>query len=132
MVDHVLASIEADVGKSDISAGDVNADDPAYGEKLMEEPSAASRDVGLVFVIHSVLEELGVTDALALGEAVALCRDHPRWAVWLPTVGGRWAAVRPAGVLPPGPEVPTLWVDADTADELRARMQQADAGLLRG
>jgi hypothetical protein len=31
-----------------------------------------------------VLEQFGVTDALALAEAVALYRDHPRWAVWLP------------------------------------------------
>jgi hypothetical protein len=98
----------------------------------MEESDAASHDLGLVSAIHGVLEELGVTDALLLGEAVALCRDHPRWAVWLPAAGGGWAAVRPVGVRPPGPKIPMLWLDADTADELRARMQHADAGLYLG
>lgn len=63
-----------------------------------------------VSVVGGVLEEFGVTDALTLAEVVALYRDHPRWAVWLPAPGGGWAAVRPAGSHPPGPEVPMLWV----------------------
>jgi len=98
----------------------------------VSESDAASRDVGLVSVVRGVLEQSGVTDALTLAEAVALYRDHPRWAVWLPAVGGGWAAVRPAGSRPPAPEVPMLWVHADSADELGARMRQADAGLSPG
>jgi hypothetical protein len=57
-----------------------------------------------------VLEQLGVTDAVTLAEAAILCLDHPRWAVWRPVDGSGWAAVRPAGRRPPGPEVPMLWV----------------------
>ncbi len=40
-----------------------------------------------------------------------------------------WVAVRPAGSRPPGPEVPMLWVAAETAAELGARMRVADAGM---
>jgi hypothetical protein len=83
-------------------------------------------------VVGGALEEFGVTDALVLAEAVALYRDHPRWAMWLPPSGGGWAAVRPAGSRPPGPEVPMLWVHAGSADELGARMHQADSGLSPG
>jgi hypothetical protein len=39
---------------------------------------AASHDVGLVSVVRGALEPSGVTEALALAEAVALYRDHPR------------------------------------------------------
>jgi hypothetical protein len=51
------------------------------------QADAASHDVGLVFVLRGALEQSGVMEALALAEAVALYRDHPRWAVWLPTAG---------------------------------------------
>jgi hypothetical protein len=91
----------------------------------MEEPS----DTGLASVVRDVLEQLGLRDALALAEVAVLQRDHPRWAVWVPAAGGEWAAVRPAGSRPPGPEVPMLWVYAGTAAELGGRMSRADAGL---
>jgi hypothetical protein len=98
----------------------------------MNEAGAASNDAGLVSAVRGLLEQFGVADARTLAEAVTLHRDHPRWAVWLPAAGGRWAAVRPVGLRPPGSELPMLWVRADTAEELGARMQQADTGLSPG
>jgi hypothetical protein len=95
----------------------------------MEEPAAGADNAGLASVVRDVLEQLGVTDALTLAEVAVLHRDHPRWAVWVPAVGGEWAAVRPAGSRPPGPEVPMLWVRADTAAELGSRMSRADESL---
>lgn len=86
-------------------------------------------DTGLTFAVRDVLEQLGFTDALTLAEVAVLHQGHPRWAVWVPAAGGEWAAARPAGSRPPGPEVPILWVRAATAAELGGRMSRADAGL---
>ena len=61
-----------------------------------------------------------------LAEAVILLREHPQWAFWLPVSGGAWAAIRPASSRPPSPELPTIWVHADTASELANLMQAAD------
>ena len=61
-----------------------------------------------------------------LAEAVILLRDHPQWAIWLPASGGDWTAIRPASSRPPSPELPTIWVHADTASELAELMQAAD------
>jgi hypothetical protein len=61
-----------------------------------------------------------------LAEANALLRNHPRWAIWLPLGSGDWAAIRPASSRPPSPELPTIWVHADTASELARLMQVAD------
>ncbi len=97
----------------------------------MAGPGGASRD-DLVSALRRVLEQFGVADQLAAAEAVALRSEHPGWAVWLPAAGNGWAAVRPLGLRPPGPEVPMLWVRAGTAQELGARMRQADAGLPPG
>ena len=95
----------------------------------MEELATGADDNNLASVVRNVLEQLGLTDALTLAEVVVLYRDHPRWAVWMPVAGGEWAAVRPAGSRPPGPEVPMLWVHAGTAADLRGRMSRADARL---
>jgi hypothetical protein len=101
-------------------------------EEPMREPDTAPRDFDLVSAVRDLLEQYGVADGRTLAEAVMLQRDHPRWAIWLPAAGGWWAAVRPVGLRPSGPEMPMLWVRADTAQELGARMQQADAGLPPG
>jgi hypothetical protein len=61
-----------------------------------------------------------------LAEAVALLRNHPRWAIWLPVGSGDWAAIRPASSRPPSPELPTIWVHAATASELACLMRLAD------
>jgi hypothetical protein len=94
----------------------------------MREPSAGASSTGVTSVIRDVLEQLRFPDALTLAEVVVLHRDHPGWAVWPPAAGGEWAAVRPAGLRPPGPELPMLWVRAGTAAELGGRMSRADAG----
>ena len=102
---------------------------PQGRRPAVSELDAASYDVGLVLAVRGLLEQFGVGDARTLAETVMLHRDHPRWAVWLPAAGARWAAVRPVGLRPPGSELPMLWVRADTAEELGARMRQADTGL---
>jgi hypothetical protein len=61
-----------------------------------------------------------------LAEAVILLRDHPQWAIWLPASGGDWTAIRPASSRPPSPELPTIWIYADTAGELAQLMRSAD------
>ena len=61
-----------------------------------------------------------------LTEAVILLRDHPQWAIWLPASGGDWTAIRPASSRPPSPELPTIWIYADTASELAQLMRSAD------
>jgi hypothetical protein len=61
-----------------------------------------------------------------LAEAIILLRDHPQWAIWLPASGGDWIAIRPASSRPPTPELPTIWVHADTASELARLMRSTD------
>jgi hypothetical protein len=72
------------------------------------------------------------SDAGVIAELVGLYRGHPRWAVWLPSGGRGWVAVRPAGSRQPGPEVAMVWVRAGTAAELTAQMDRADAELSSG
>lgn len=91
--------------------------------------NGASGDADLASVVRRALEQFAVADAAAIADAVALHRDHPRWAVWLPAGGCEWAAMRPASSRPPAPELPMVWVRGGTAAELSARMRQADAAL---
>jgi hypothetical protein len=95
----------------------------------MGEPGAGASDTGVTSVIRDLFEQLCFADAPTLAEVAVLHRDHPRWAIWVPAEGGEWAAARPAGLRPPGPEVPMLWVRASTAAELGRRMSRVDAGL---
>jgi hypothetical protein len=79
-----------------------------------------------------LLEALAGLDAETsevIGQFIALYGEFPAWAVWLPFRGRRWAAVRPASARAPGPDLPMIWVHADTAAELAARMRGADAQL---
>ena len=66
--------------------------------------------------------ESGEDDA---AEVAALQADHPAWAIWLP-IGGRWTGVRSAGSRPAGPDLPLLWAQAATAEELASKMQTMD------
>jgi hypothetical protein len=70
--------------------------------------------------------------AKSVSDAAGLLRVHPHWAVWLPGSGGRWTAVRPLTSRPPGPELPMLWVHADTSSELGRLMRDADEQISRG
>lgn len=65
----------------------------------------------------------------AVAQVIALYREFPAWAVWLPHSGRPWTALRPASARPPAPEVPMIWVHAVTATDLAARMRGADAQL---
>jgi hypothetical protein len=76
------------------------------------------------------LAGLGPEDRQAISQVIALHREFPAWAVWLPYRGRRWAAVRPASARAPGPDLPMIWVHADTAAELAARLRGADAQLV--
>jgi hypothetical protein len=71
-------------------------------------------------------EQVTQEEEAVLAEAIILLRDHPQWAIWLPASGGIWAAIRPASSRPPSPELPTIWVHAETASELANLMQAAD------
>jgi hypothetical protein len=70
------------------------------------------------------------TDPETLAAITALYREHSRWGIWPPlTPSGQWTAVRAAGSRAPGPQMPLLWVTADTSVELSAKMHHADAAL---
>jgi hypothetical protein len=65
-----------------------------------------------------LLEALAGLDAEAsevIGQVIALYREFPAWAVWLPYRGRPWMAVRPASARAPGPDLPMIWVRAGTA-----------------
>jgi hypothetical protein len=82
--------------------------------------------------LGEALDWIGAGRVRRLAEVVVLLRAFPQWAVWLPTGGVLWTAVRPAGSMAPGPEVPMLWVRAVTAGELAGLMRAADARLSSG
>lgn len=87
-------------------------------------------DEPFVSAVSRILEQFCLPDARALAEVVLLNLNHPLWAVWLPVAGRGWVAARSAGSRPPGPEVPMLWVAAESTADLSARMLRADAALL--
>lgn len=100
----------------------------------MREPDApggtgAGGGEDLILAVRGVLGQFGSANAQALAEIVSRYLDHPLWAVWLSAGGRGWVAVRPAGSRPPATEMPMVWVAAETAADLRARMRAADAGL---
>jgi hypothetical protein len=102
-------------------------------ECAMREPSAASGagaggNEGLISAGRGVFDRFGLANAGEFAEIVSRYRDHPLWAVWLPTDGRGCVTVRPAGSRPPGPEVPMVWMAAQTAVQLGTRMRVADAG----
>ena len=95
-------------------------------------PLGAGIGARVLVAVVDVLERLGARGLRAVAEAGVLLYEHPRWAVWLPTVGGEWVAVRPAGARAPGKEMPMVWVRAGTAGELAAQMARADGALSGG
>jgi hypothetical protein len=58
-------------------------------------------------------------------EIIALYREFPDWAVWLPTQGV-WTAVRPASTRPPAPELPMIWTRANSVSQLADHMRETD------
>jgi hypothetical protein len=64
-----------------------------------------------------------------IAEIIALHREFPAWAVWLPHRGRPWIAVRAASARAAGPDLPMIWAQARTAAELADRMRATDAQL---
>lgn len=95
-------------------------------------PSEASGAAEPLAVLGDALDRLGAHGARSPAEIAVLSYAYPWWAVWRPAGGGTWTAMRPAGSVPPGPEVPMMWVRAGTAGELTGLMQAADAQLPPG
>ena len=73
------------------------------------------------------VNRLDATTGPAITEIITLYREFPAWAVWLPRQGGApWAAARPASARPPIPDLPMIWVRADTPKELADQMRNVD------
>jgi hypothetical protein len=92
-------------------------------------PAGRGDEHGISPQLLEALAGLGPGDRQAISQVIVLYREFPAWAVWLPYRGRRWTAVRPASARAPGPDLPMIWVHADTAAELAARMRSADAQL---
>jgi hypothetical protein len=98
----------------------------------MECDNAPAGQEGERGISPPLLEALAGLDAgasQAIAEIIALYREFPVWAVWLPSAGRAWTAVRPASARPPEPELPMIWAHAPTAAELADRMRSVDAQL---
>jgi hypothetical protein len=94
-------------------------------DDVMDEDAEGGDEKGMGTECASAARLTAEEDA-DLSEAVILLRAHPQWAIWRPASGSDWTAIRPASSRPPAPELPTIWVHADTADELARLMQAAD------
>jgi hypothetical protein len=90
-------------------------------------PPGHSDGDGTSPLLLEALVGVGLEARQAVVQVIALNREFPAWAVWLPHGGRPWTAVRPASARAPAPEVPMIWVHAATAAELVARMRGADA-----
>ena len=104
------------------------------GESTVESDSAPAGQDGERGVwppqLAAALAGLDAEARQGLAEVVALYREFPAWAVWLPHEGRPWTAVRLASSRAPGPDLPMIWVQGvATAAELAARMRSVDAQL---
>jgi hypothetical protein len=75
------------------------------------------------------LDGLNLEARQAIIQVIKLHREFPSWAVWLPSGGRSWTAVRPASGRPPGPDLPLVWVHAESAGQLASRMRGVDGQL---
>jgi hypothetical protein len=92
-------------------------------------PAGQGDEHGISSPLLEALAGLDAETSGAISQVIVLYREFPAWAVWLPYRGRRWTAVRPASARAPGPDLPMIWVHADAAAELAARMRSADAQL---
>jgi hypothetical protein len=79
--------------------------------------------------LQEALAGLDAEASQAIATIIYLYREFPAWAVWLPSAGRAWTAVRPASALAPSPDLPMVWAKAPTAVELADRMRRVDAQL---
>jgi hypothetical protein len=142
-----VAAAQAAAGRDEREAlGTARPGDPAAGQSSPDQalsvggtkgehverertPCGHGNEDGISPLLLDALAGLDVEARRAVVQGIALYREFPAWAVWLPHGGRPWAAVRPASARPPGPEVPMIWVQAETAADLAARMRRADAQL---
>jgi len=102
------------------------------GEHAVESdsgPAGREDEHGISPSLLEALAGLGPEDRQAITEVIALYREFPAWAVWLPQGGRPWTAVRPASARAPGPDLPVVWTQAGTAADLAGRMRSVDAQL---
>lgn len=76
-----------------------------------------------------VLAGLDTEAREVMAEMIGLHREFPLWAVWLPSPGSPWTAVRLASARSPGPDLPMVWAHGDTSAQLAERMRRVDAQL---
>jgi len=79
--------------------------------------------------LEAIFGRVAPWDTEAISQLLALSREFPAWAVWLPHRGRPWIATRAASSRAPGPGLPMVWTDAPSAPELAARMRAVDGQL---
>ena len=93
------------------------------------DPAGREGEHGISPQLLEALAGLDAEASQAMAAIIGLYREFPAWAVWLPSAGRAWTAVRPASGRVPGPELPMIWVNAPTETELADRMRSVDAQL---
>jgi hypothetical protein len=79
--------------------------------------------------LEAILAYVAPGDGEAISQLIALSQEFPAWAVWLPSQGSPWVAIRPASSRVPDPGLPTMWARAATSAELAGRMRAIDRQL---
>jgi hypothetical protein len=80
-------------------------------------------------VLAEALAGLDAAAGRVIAEVIGLYREFPAWAVWPPSRGRPWTAVRPASGRAPGPDLPMVWAQAEAAAGLADRMRRVDGQL---
>lgn len=95
----------------------------------MNPPCGDSDEREIPPLLLEILAGLDLEARQAIAEIISLYREFRVWAVWLPSGGRSWTAVRPASARVPGPDLPMIWVHAATSVELGDHMRRVDAQL---
>jgi hypothetical protein len=94
------------------------------------DPAGREGEHGLSPQLLEALAGLDAGASQVMAAIIGLYREFPAWAVWLPSAGRGWTAVRPASGRVPGPELPMVRVHAETsAVELAERMRGVESQL---
>lgn len=95
----------------------------------MSDTGPAAVDIQALMALGEALDRLGAGSVRGFAEAAFLVRAFPQWAICRHAEGRLWIAVRSVGSRPLGPEMPTVWVRAESAGELAERMRAGNSGL---
>jgi hypothetical protein len=93
------------------------------------DPAGREGEHGISPQLLGALAGLDAEASQVMAAVIGLYREFPAWAVWPPSAGRSWTAVRPASGRVPGPGLPMVWVHAATSAELADRMRGVDAQL---